>query len=141
MVGIRRREQVIRNIGTDILPRVLPGRTAGDLLDLRDLLLLAQDAARVRVAFDVVFVAGPAPAPLRRPLDVAVVRRLDEGALVARRAVAAAVGEAPLVVVEVPGAIVGAGKGVAELGGRGGDEGGGECHEGEELGLHLGGVE
>lgn len=127
VVGIRRREQIIGDVGAHIAALVPPHGHAGDAADAADDALVGELAARVRVALDVVLAAGPRP--VRVPRHAVGVDAVDVGALVAR-----ARAGTPLVVVEVPALAVVVVELAAELLG---ETQGREAREEEEAGLHL----
>ena len=99
MVGIGSREEIIGDVGTDIVALVAPLGHAGDAANVTDEPLGAELLAGVGVALDIVLAAGPVPVGV--PRDAAAVDVVDVRALVA-----GAGAGAPFVVVEVPALVV-----------------------------------
>src|SRR5690606_1487182 len=81
MVRVRRREEIIRNIGADLVTLIPPLSLVGNAINLAHELLGRELAARVGVALDVILAAGPRP--LAVPLDAVGADLADGGALLA----------------------------------------------------------
>lgn len=94
MVRVCGREQVVGNVGAEVVPEVSPLGLRRDAADVAEQLLARQHAARVGEALDVVVAAGPVP--VRVPLHARVQQDVDVGALAAGPGALA-----PRVVVEV----------------------------------------
>lgn len=108
VVGVGSCEDIIGDVGTDVVAAVGPIGTGWDFADDVDELLVAELAAGIWVALHVVLAARPRP--LGVPGDARGGDAVNVGALVTR-----ARAGPPLVVVEVPASLVVVGELVAEV--------------------------